>query len=268
MQKYYDYHTHSAISFDAQVSIDASCRLADERGAAGLTFTEHLELYSKPGSDNYPDLPRYRDELLAAREKWPLLELGLGMEVDLNPDRREDIEAFLRQAEWDFLLGSVHDIDGLTTYNGAFSAGKSKEETYGAYFAGLYRHVKQMDCFDVLGHLDVIRRDARYGEAAMAYEDYAGLIDPVLRLLIERGQGLEVNTAGWRYLLNEAHPGLQVLRRYRQLGGEIITCGSDAHSARHICYRIKEGYQLIKEAGFKYITLFSGRKPKQLKLEI
>ncbi|MCL2496433.1 MAG: histidinol-phosphatase HisJ family protein [Clostridiales bacterium] len=266
MLRYYDYHTHSTISFDSHISIEETCSLAVAVGAAGLTFTEHVELYSGKTPDALPDFAAYAAQIKAARIAFPQLALGMGLEVDLNPARRSEIEQILA-GNWDFVLGALHELNGLSTYNGEFSRGKSKEQTYHDYFAGLYEQVKRMDCFDVLAHLDVIRRDATIGDVSLNYAAYADLIEPLLSLLIERGQGLEVNTAGWRYKMADAHPGLTVLRRYRQLGGEIITCGSDCHHPSRAFYRIREGYELIKQAGFKYISLFEGRKLRQMKLE-
>lgn len=267
MQKYYDYHTHSTISFDALVSMEDSCSLALARGAAGLTFTEHVELYADNRVYALPDTAAYNTALAAAKQRFPQLELGQGLEINLCPEHRRTIEEYLR-GDWDFVLGAVHELGNLSAYNGEYTAGKSKQQAYRGYFAGVYERVKAMPCFDVLAHAELIRRDRRFNDAGFNYDEYADLWDPVLRLLIERGQGLEVNTAGWRYLQAEAHPGLPMLRRYRQLGGEIITCGSDAHTAGSGFFRIREGYAFIKEAGFDYITLYEGRKPRQMKLEI
>ena len=266
MPKYYDYHTHSTISFDSRISIEQTCSIAVAAGAAGLVFTEHVELYSNKWPDAVPDVAAYAAQIAAARLAFPQLTLGMGLEVDLNHERRDEIGQILA-GNWDFVLGAVHELNGLSTYNGEFSRGKSKEQAYGEYFAGLFEQVKAMDCFDVLAHLDVIRRDVSFSDLSLDYAAYADLIDPLLKLLIERGQGLEVNTAGWRHALAEAHPGLDVLRRYRQLGGEIITCGSDCHHPTRAFFRIREGYELIKQAGFKYISLFEGRKSRQMKLE-
>jgi len=269
MQKYYDYHTHSDLSCDGHISIEQTCYLASVRGASGLTFTEHAMLEEDPALDTLPDRRAYAAELTSARAAFPALELGMGLELDLNPARRDDIGKLLA-GEWDFVLGSVHELAGidLSAYDGTFGAGQNFKQAYDAYFRGLYEGVKALDTFDALGYLDLIRRDRRFTGHPFAYADHADILDALLKLLVQRGQGLEVNTAGWRYGLGEAHPGLQVLRRYRQLGGEIITCGSDCHSASAVFLDIQRGYALIKEAGFQYVSLFEGRKLRQLKLEI
>ena len=269
MQKYYDYHSHSYFSYDANISIEQTCALALDRGAAGITFTEHAILEDDPAYDELPNILAYQAELEQARAAFPTLELGLGLELDLKPARKEDIDKLLKAYQWDFVLGSVHELFGcnLTAYDGKFGSGQNLKQAYHNYFNGLYERVQAVDSFDVLGHLDLLRRDRRFMGRPFNYSDHAEALDALLMLLIKRGQGLEVNTAGWHYGLGEAHPGLQVLRRYRQLGGHIITCGSDCHSLAAVFSRIQQGYQMIAAAGFKYISLFEGRRLKQLKLE-
>ena len=270
MQKYYDYHTHSYISFDGNISIAQTCAIAVTREAAGLTFTEHAMLENDPAFDELPNQAKYTLELEHARENFPTLELGMGLELDLNPLRRMDIVKLLQDNTWDFVLGSVHELSGcnLSAYDSSFSKNQSINEAYHNYFCGLYKTVKEIDTFDTLGHLDLLRRDRRFSKEPFVYKDHAEVLDALLTLLIYRGQGLEVNTAGWRYGMTETHPTLSVLRRYRQLGGEIITCGSDCHNVNSAFSNIRQGYEMIREAGFKYISLFKGRKLRQLELEI
>ena len=270
MQKYYDYHTHSLISFDSNISIAQTCALALARGAAGLTFTEHAMMEDDPSYDQLPDIVAYKAELAQARAAYPSLEIGMGLELDLNPTRQADIDMLLKTTEWDFVLGSVHELFGcnITAYDGKFGSGQSIKAAYNNYFSGLYERVKASPSFDALGHLDLLRRDYRFTGQPYNYSDHAEILDALLKLLIQRGQGLEVNTAGWRCGMTETHPSLQVLRRYRQLGGHIITCGSDCHSPNSAFGLIKQGYAMIKEAGFKYISLFEGRVPKQMRIDI
>jgi len=270
MQKYYDYHTHSFISYDGDISIEQTCALAQARGAAGLTFTEHALLENDPALDELPDIMAYEAQLKQARSAYPELEIGMGLELDLNPARQADIDKLLKETAWDFVLGSVHELFGrnLSIYDAEFSAGQSIKKAYHNYFSGLYERVKISPSFDTLGHLDLLRRHQRFIKQPFYYEDHGEILDALLKLLISRGQGLEVNTAGWRYGIGEAHPGMLILRRYHQLGGEIITCGSDCHSPSSAFSHIRQGYEMIKEAGFKYVSLFKGRELKQLKLEI
>ena len=127
--------------------------------------------------------------------------------------------------------------------------------------------MQTLDCFDSYGHLDYV---VRYGPARnlnYSYEAYQDLIDPILKTLIEKGKGLECNTGGLRYGLGHPNPCEDILRRYRQLGGEILTIGSDAHSPEQVGYGFQTASRLLAACGFRYYTVFHRRKPEFLPLD-
>ena len=117
-----------------------------------------------------------------------------------------------------------------------------------------------------IGHLDYVVRYGKSREKEYSYTDYADIIDEILKLLIEKEKGLEVNSAGLKYGLPFAHPHPDVLNHYRELGGEIITIGADAHKPEHIAYDFAKAEEILKSCGFKYYTEFFEQKPvfKQL----
>ena len=95
----------------------------------------------------------------------------------------------------------------------------------------------------------------------MRYAEFADILDEILGALISRGKGLELNTSGLRKGLPFAHPNAEILRRYRELGGEIITLGSDAHSARDLAADFGTAKEMLKSAGFREIAVYHARKP-------
>ena len=262
---YFDYHCHSLISADGSISINKVCAEIIKRGGNGVTFTEHLEVGDGVYEGWELDYNQYKKEITAARAAYPELVIGMGAEVGLQVESKEKIIAAVMEHEWDFVIGSVHVIGGKLTYDGEFSAGKSREEAYRGYFHALCEAAAAFPVFDVMGHIDLIRRDYTFSTKTLEYRDFADEFDTLFRILIDSGRGIEVNTAGRRYF-HEAHPPLSCLKRYKELGGEIITCGSDSHSLPSVFHGIREGYELIREAGFKYITVFEKRKPKQIKI--
>jgi histidinol-phosphatase (PHP family) len=264
--KYYDYHIHSEHSFDGVVSIDKICSTAQQMGMAGLTLTEHVEFAGLYDEDIMPDFPQYVLAVQAARKAYPDLQIGMGIEMGLQPDCGEKAQKICQVAEWDFIIGSSHSMHGFCLHNEEFARGKSKDQCWHEYFLGLRQLIEKVHCFDVLGHLDLLRRGLKADYRDISYEEYKEDIDALLLTLITLGKGIEVNTAALRYDLSELHPIKSILCRYRQLGGEIITCGSDAHWQQSICRDIDKGYEYIKEAGFKYISLFEKRKLRQLPL--
>ena len=121
--------------------------------------------------------------------------------------------------------------------------------------------IKNTPDFDVLGHIDYVVRYGKNGAADYSYQKYADEIDAILRAVIERGKGIELNMAGLKYGLPFAHPHPDILRRYRELGGEIITVGADGHRPEHIAWDFEKADDILKSCGFRYYTEFKGRKP-------
>ena len=99
-----------------------------------------------------------------------------------------------------------------------------------------------------------------------SYKQYADIIDEILKLLIEKGKGIEINTGGFKYGLGHPNPTEDIIARYRELGGEIITVGADAHKPEHVAFDFEKVSGILKEAGFSYYTVFKNRKPEFVKL--
>ncbi len=259
-----DYHIHSNISFDGRISIREMCREALNRGLSGLIFTEHWELGYKNSRFIF-NIEEYKRQIEKAREEFPNFEIGRGIELGLSSAAREEA-AEIAEKDWDFIIGSCHNIDGINVSGGDYCQNKNKKQCYGGYLRDICRLIKENPVFDVVGHLDLPRRDAAYSDRGLIYEDFREEIDELFSLIIPLGIGIELNTAGWRYNLDAAQPHISVLKRYRQMGGEIITCGSDCHTLASIGYRLEDGYEILRQAGFKYVSLFKGRKLKQAEL--
>ena len=123
-----------------------------------------------------------------------------------------------------------------------------------------------MKSYDTLGHLDYIVRYGPNKNQNYSYEAYASYIDPILQFLIEQHKCLEVNTAGLKYGLGHPNPEESVLKRYRELGGTLITIGSDAHRPEHIAYDFDKLESILKELGFRSYTIFRQREPVEMPL--
>ena len=134
------------------------------------------------------------------------------------------------------------------------------------YFESVLTNVKTDVNFDVYGHLDYVVRYGPNKDAYYSYEKFADIIDEILRLLIGKGKGIELNTAGFKYGLAHAHPTEAILKRYRELGGEIITIGSDGHAKEQVAWDFHKVPDLLKTAGFDYYTVFKNRKPQFIKI--
>ena len=134
------------------------------------------------------------------------------------------------------------------------------------YYEATLANIRKLDCFDVYGHIDYIVRYAPNKRENYSILDYKDIIDEILKLLIENGKGIECNTAGFKYGLGVPNPENYVLKRYHELGGEILTIGSDGHKPEHTAYAFDKVPALLESCGIRYYTVFHNRKPIMLPL--
>ena len=179
---------------------------------------------------------------------------------------QEFYQKLTQQCPFDFVIGSVHLVDGKDPYYREGFAELSDRELYRKGFENTLENLQHVTAFDVLGHLDYVVRYGTYKEKEYSQTEFADIIDEILKRVIELGKGIELNTAGWKYGLPFCNPHPDILKRYRELGGEIITIGADGHKPEHIAYDFGKVNDVLKACGFKYYTEFEERKPifKQL----
>ena len=201
-------------------------------------------------------------ELGALKEKYKeKLDIRIGVEFGLQPHLAKKAKAFTAANPYDFVIGSMHVVGGKDPYYPEFFEGISDEEAYRMALQETIADIRAVADFDVLGHLDYVVRYGKHREQEYSYGRFADEIDEILRYLIEHGKGLEVNTAGLKYGLPFAHPHPDVLKRYKKLGGEIITVGADAHKPEHVGYDFNIVDNILEACGFKYYAEFIKRAP-------
>ena len=256
-----DYHMHTSFSKDSDASPEEMIKEAIRRGLTSICITDHQDMdYSEPGFEI--DFPRYFEELLALQKKYQeKLDIRIGTELGLQAHLQEQNAQVTKVYPFDFVIGSLHLVDGIDPYYGTFFEGKTDEAGCRRFLELTWENVKQADYIDVLGHLDYIVRFAKDPKHTYRPAEYADLLDMILKYLIEHGKGLEVNTAGYKYGLSFAHPHPDILKRYRELGGEIITIGSDGHRPEHLAYDFHKVREVLVSCGFKYYTEFRQRSP-------
>lgn len=264
-----DFHTHTCFSADSDAPVMDMIRQAARLGMNELCITDHHDpdtfLPDKEFLLNFDTyLPAIRQAAEASRT---FLRVGCGIELGLQLHIREQLDRLVRTHSFDFIIGSSHFIDGLDPFYPDFFEGRSEKEAYARYFEVTLNRVRAMDCFDVFGHLDYVVRYGPNQNQFYSFSDYQEYIDPILKVLIEKGKGLECNTGGLRYGLGHPNPSEDILRRYRKLGGEILTIGSDAHNPEGIGYQFCLLPELLADCGFRYYTVFHERKPQFLPLK-
>jgi histidinol-phosphatase (PHP family) len=255
-----DYHVHSDLSVDAYASVEAVCERAVEIGLTEIAFTEHYD--TEPADDGYGfySYEKSRDAVDRMRERFgDRLNVKLGVEVDYQTVYETEIAEFLDDKRYDVVLGARHWLDGALIGNHLFE-GKTENESYERYFESVLP-VVESGLFDLLAHIDLVKRDGTERYGPFDVEKWMGRIEPILHKLVETGMGLEINTSGVRQAPGEPYPGLAVVQRYRDLGGTTVTVGSDAHRAEHVGADIETGVEIARQAGFTAITIFDRRKP-------
>ncbi len=268
-----DLHVHSTCSADGASDILAYVRWAGALGLGVVGFCEHVDFDPRDRAYDHLDVERYDDEIEAARGDGHGLRLCQGVEITYQAGLEEKIRAWLSGSRWDYVVASVHLVDyvdgwAIVSEPGAvegYFEGHSQEQAYVPYFEELLRAV-QSGLGNVLGHLDLIKRYgvAHYG--ALEPAQFEDEIQAVLRAAVEAGVGLEINTSGWRQAPAEPYPGLEILRWYRELGGEVLTVGSDAHHVDHLGAAVPEALELARAAGFRAVTAFEAGRPFWLDL--
>lgn len=258
-----DMHMHTEFSQDSCAKLDSMAEKAAALGIDTICFTDHID-WDFPEKDivfDY-DVDAYQREIEQAREKYKgKLDILMGVELGMQPHLSERYQAFLKKYPFDFVIGSVHLIHNRDPYYKEAFEGMSDAAAYRLYFEEMLANVQAFHGFDSLGHLDYIVRYGKNKAKDYSYKENADVIDAILKELIDHGKALEVNTAGYRKLgFPNPHP--DVIRRYRQLGGEMITVGADAHKTSHIGYDFKKVKELLKSCGFVHYTQFRQRKPE------
>lgn len=259
-----DFHAHTLFSTDSDEQMERAAEAAINAGLKTLCITEHMD-FDYPGGEFILDTEKYTQEYRRVKELFSgRLELLFGVELGLMDYLAPRLREYIGQWDFDFIIGSSHLINGVDPYYPEYFAQHGDREGIRLYFESILANIRAFDGFDVYGHLDYA---VRYSSAKnYSPEDYRELLDEILKTLIAGGKGIELNTAGIKYALGWAHPHPWLLRRYRELGGEIITIGSDGHKAEHYAYAFGEAEDILKAAGFRYYTVFRNRKPEFIKL--
>lgn len=262
----FDYHVHSLFSADSKMKLAEACEAAIEAGVKEIAFTEHID-YFYPNCDLIFDFDyqEYAKAIDQVQEQYlNKLKILKAVEIGIHPFKHKENSMFAKANDFDFIIGSVHLADDLDLHNGDYFKGKSLDEALETYFLTINQYVKEFADFNVLGHLTLIKRYLHYVKAYWAdvqWKNYYDIIENTFKILIESERGIEVNMSGFRYRIDCALPDLPFLKLYKDVGGEIITVGTDAHSKHFVGKHLEFGYQLLEQAGFKYVTTFRQRKP-------
>jgi histidinol-phosphatase (PHP family) len=256
-----DSHMHSNFSIDSRASMEAMVRTAVGLGLREITFTEHLDL--DPGSDGvgYLRFDAYLAEIDRCRALFDgRIAIRAGLEIGDVQRHGAEIAAQIAGLPLDFLIGSIHFIDGLFVGGPTYLHSRPPAAVVSDYFEQSLLAAR-VGGFDVHGHLDVFKRRGLGLLVPFDPTPWADQVRAILRQLIDGGMGIEINTSGVRTDAEEPCPALPIVRWYRELGGEIVTLGSDAHRPDTLGFGLEVGADLLRAAGFRRYCTFVQRRP-------
>lgn len=263
-----NYHFHSLCSFDAEHPLTDMCQTALAAGVTRLCLTDHCDMIDERGQINDSfDWPAVNAQIAQARAAFPQLDIRKGVELGQAILRPEAAERVLAEPGIDFVLGSMHNARrGTDYYYMHFTDRRQCLDLLEEYLFCLLE-LSRTDYFDSLAHLTYPIRYMRARDGVeVDFRPFDDLVREILKTLVERGKALELNTSGYRKNRGEPLPPAYILEMYRDLGGDLITMGSDAHEPQYMADGLQQGMALLGSCGFRYLTLYKDRKPQQLLL--
>lgn len=274
-----DYHVHTDFSDDSVFALEDVCELAIERGIDEICITDHVDYGVRPDWDEYRrdpssarifegkpsinvDYERYFPAIERVRERFATdIAVKTGMEFGVQSHTANRFHALFEQFadNWDFIILSIHQVGNEEFWNGTFQQGRTQAEYNMQYYEEMLRVVQSFDDWSVLGHLDLIKRYDQLGP--WPDSNARDIIAEILKEAIRRGKGIELNTSSIRYGLSDLTPSTQILRLYRDLGGRILTTGSDSHKPEHLGAHIPMMRERLKDIGFTEFCTFDHMEP-------
>ncbi len=262
-----DFHLHTSFSGDSKTPPDQQVERAIALGMERICITDHHDYDVVSEIDFTLDIPAYLSAMAQLRDRYrDRIRIEIGVELGLQRHIAGYLNELVKTWAFDYIIGSNHFIDGLDPYYPSFYEGRTEQETLRRFFESSLEVVQALDCYDSFGHLDYIVRYCPTRNANYRAADYMDLIDQLLRTLIQKGKALECNTSGFRYRLGHPNPCEDILRRYRELGGELLTMGSDAHTPDYVGCEFARTADLLRECGFRYYTVYHERHAEMLPL--
>ena len=280
-----DCHTHTQFSVDSEADINECVKRACGLGLSAYAITDHCECNGWYKEDHYSpeemtllestdyaaDFENSVSAVTALKEKYEgRLNLICGVELGqilLDTGAAEIVNADKRV---DFIIGSVHQTRGEKDFYFIDYTKLTMDDIY-ALLEKYFREVNELcrtDHFDVVGHITYCLRYLKQRHNICPdISRFDDIIADSFKLLAQSGKGIEINTSGLRQGFGASFPDLKYVRLYREMGGEVLTIGSDAHTAEDIGKDAGIAAETAKEAGFKYLTYFKERKPIFIKIE-
>ena len=267
-----DYHLHTHNSGDSTAPMKGMIESAIDKCLSEICFTEHMDLdfpvMKEVAPDTFTlDIDSYREELFRFKEEYKnKIIIKYGIELGLQTQIIDQNKSLIKSHDFDFVIGSIHLVDKKDPFYPYLWDGQEEEAVVKRYFELALENVKHFNDYDVLGHLDYIVRYLPSKRPFNSYEKYKEIIDEILRIVVRDDKGLDFNSKSLFYGGTEPNPSIDILKRYKEIGGRIITFGSDAHKPDGIAGSFDKAIEIAKGCGFTEYYTFNKRVPTSHKL--
>ena len=266
-----DCHTHTKYSHDSTQDPREAIEAAISKGIEYLAFTDHCDrdcLYSPLHKDKIRqiDLDACMKEIRSLKEEYKgKIEIAVGIECGYMEKAVKNYVEDLNAHKTDITINSIHLVDYTDCYFKEFFDGRSKAEAYTMYTKAILDSLFVPYHYDVVAHIGYVSRKAPYEDKMYRYSDLKDIIDEILKTIIEKGKSLEINSHA-ENTGDLTLPNLDIIKRYKELGGELLTFASDAHKIEKQCYMYNEIVDRLKDCGFNYLFKYLEHKPIAVKI--
>lgn len=258
-----DIHTHTHHSTDSRMSMEKAAETILEKKFSGIGFTDHFDFDAPHDSSAFTfDVETQQQEIDELRKTHPNLLLLKGVEIGIQPISLDNIKEFMSRHTFDIVIASMHFIRDIDPYYGPFYEAYEYKKAYSMYLEDIYYCMERFKDYDILGHYDYIARYAPYDIHEISLKTFGDILDPILHLLVQEGKTFEINTKTYQQQrFGIPTLDVNVLKRFRELGGEAVALGSDAHRAERIGEHFAYYTDMLKSCGFRYGIYHVERKP-------
>lgn len=253
----FDSHVHTEFSTDSELKLEEALKAAKELNL-GIISTDHIDL-NYPGKNKFVfDIDDYFNKYHKYRGSNYLIGVEIGMTEEYSDENRKINQSY----DFDYVIGSIHFVDGIDIYEKSFYEDRKKSDAYRRYFETMINCIKIHEYVDSLAHIDYICRYATYKDSEIYYNEYDELIDEILKFIIDREIAFEINTRRLDkdYIIKNLIP---IYKRYKDMGGSLVTIGSDAHYGENIGINMKEAFSIAEECNLKPVY-YKNRKPEYI----
>lgn len=255
----FDFHLHSSVSFDSEEKAIDMVKEAEIRGLKEICFTDHYDYNSDPQKTHnlftYDEYKKQYDGLSSTS-----VSIRKGVEYGLTTWNKPQLKELISIYDFDFIIGSVHFVNGYDPYDAEYWHGITVKRAFEIYLEETLKCVEIHEDFDVLGHLTYVCKYINNpSHKLVEFKDFSDITDEIMKILIKKGKGMEINTSGIDRV-GEFLPSVDYLRRFKELGGEIVTVGTDSHDATHVGQYTDRALDLLKSI-FGHVCTFENRNP-------